>query len=206
MWGCVWGCCQRSCWINLLSALPEERFELCTSVQFSFGQDFLSRKGGGSRVVICWFMVFKSWSSLNLHLLGRIPDWFFTGHFHCLPFNLLAHSSCISLMRILHRKSLLSPCPGCSTALLPLAVFHSGFSPFSCFSPGTHFLATLPCRFHANKTGKCLELCRGGICLQPRQEKCLETLFTALNVPDGCCTSSWPVHGFIRAAEQQSTC
>lgn len=68
-----------------------------------------------------WFS--KAVSPLNLHLLGQVPDWFFTGNFHCLPFNILAHSSCIFFMRLPHRKLLLFPCLGCSAALLPLAVF-----------------------------------------------------------------------------------
>lgn len=134
---------------------------------------------------------FSKVSSFNLHLLGRRLDWFFTGNFNCLLFNLLAHSSCIFFVRILHRKFLLFPCPGCSTALLPLAVFHSRFSPFRCFSPGNHFLATLSCRFHANKTGKYLELCRGGFVYNQAMRKAWKLCFHCSECP------RWLLHEFL---------
>lgn len=129
----------------LLCALTEGKLELSTSVHFSFGQYFLSRKGGGSwtgSVGIWWQLLVHGFQKLYHQsasaFLVELPHRFFTGNFHCFPFNLLAHSSCTFFIRILHRKSLLFPCPGCSIALLPLAVFHSRFSPFSCSSPGTH--------------------------------------------------------------------
>lgn len=122
-----WVCCQRPCWIPP-GCLAEERFELCTIVHFPFGQDFLSRKGGVSRVVICWFS--KAVSSLNLHLLGRIPDWYFTGAiiFVCHLIFWLTHLASSS-WEFSTGNVFLFPCPGCSTALLSLAVFHSRFSP-----------------------------------------------------------------------------